>query len=58
MNALPPPPSAPASKPGASALPVFDVRQLFGSEREIVLMHQGEAYHLRITARERLILTK
>jgi len=37
---------------------VVDVRKLLGDGREIILMHLGEAYRLRITARERLILTK
>lgn len=53
------PPSDPAPKPPAGPeIPVIDVRQLIGDGREIILMHQGEAYRLRITARDRLILTK
>ncbi len=55
-----PPPSDAAAKPNAPAggVPVVDVRQLLGDGREVVLMHLGEAYRLRITARDRLILTK
>jgi hemin uptake protein HemP len=54
------PPPDPANKPlpAPAEVPVIDVRQLVGEGREIVLMHQGEAYRLRITARDRLILTK
>lgn len=36
----------------------FDVDTLLGSRREAVLVHNGEDYRLRITARGRLILTK
>jgi hemin uptake protein HemP len=46
------------SSSGAAEVPVVDVRQLVGEGREIILMHLGEAYRLRITARDRLILTK
>lgn len=56
------PPSDPSGKTtpanGEPGVPVIDVRQLLGEGREIVLMHLGEAYRLRITARDRLILTK
>jgi hemin uptake protein HemP len=58
--------SAPSADPAATTttpagqpeIPVVDVRTLLGEGREVVLMHLGEAYRLRITARERLILTK
>lgn len=36
----------------------FDVDELLGSQREAILVHNGEDYRLRITARGRLILTK
>lgn len=67
MTSTPPPDrpatatlSEAAAKPASqqAEIPVVDVRQLLGGGREIVLMHLGEAYRLRITARERLILTK
>jgi Hemin uptake protein hemP len=35
-----------------------DVRALLNGAREAVLMLDGEAYRLRITAKEKLILTK
>ncbi|MBX9908213.1 MAG: hemin uptake protein HemP [Beijerinckiaceae bacterium] len=58
-SATPPDPAARTAAPSAQPeIPVVDVRQLLGEGREIVLMHLGEAYRLRITARERLILTK
>jgi hemin uptake protein HemP len=61
MTSAPPdePAAATAAKPaGQPEVPVVDVRTLLGEGREVVLMHLGEAYRLRITARERLILTK
>ncbi len=36
----------------------LDVRELLGSAREIILVHQGEEYRLRITSNRKLILTK
>jgi hemin uptake protein HemP len=32
--------------------------ELFGTEREIVILHRGETYRLRITRTDKLILTK
>lgn len=37
---------------------VLDTEKLFGSAREINLSHRGEIYRLRITAQQKLILTK
>ena len=39
-------------------LPVIDVATLLGAGREAVLIHDGQAYRLRITANRKLILTK
>lgn len=36
----------------------MDVRELLGEERELILIHAGEQYRLRITANGKLILTK
>lgn len=60
MTSAPPSDPSGQARPeaGPAPIPVVDVRQLLGEGREIVLMHLGEAYRLRITARERLILTK
>ena len=32
--------------------------ELFGDQREIIILHAGEEYHLKITSNNRLILTK
>jgi hemin uptake protein HemP len=37
---------------------VVDASALFGSAREIVIVHDGVPYRLRITRRNRLILQK
>ena len=39
-------------------LPRLRVRDLMGGEREVILEHGGQDYHLRITASGKLILTK
>lgn len=41
-----------------AALPIVDVRRLLDGQREAMLMLDGEPYRLRITAKEKLILTK
>jgi hemin uptake protein HemP len=38
--------------------PVVNVRDLLGAAREVILVHQGEHYRLRVTAKDKLILTK
>jgi hemin uptake protein HemP len=38
--------------------PAVDVRALLNGAREATLVLDGEAYRLRITAKEKLILTK
>jgi hemin uptake protein HemP len=38
--------------------PLLDARQLFGGRRELVILHNGAHYRLRITANDKLILTK
>ncbi len=35
-----------------------DSRELFASTREIMISHGGDVYRLRLTARNKLILTK
>ena len=41
-----------------SQTPVFDVRDLLGGGREAIIIHAGERYRLRVTANDKLILTK
>lgn len=44
---------------GVSQSPaVIDARQLLEGRREATIMLDGEAYRLRITAKDKLILTK
>lgn len=55
MQNLPPPSDAATVKPAAKEI---DVMTLLGSDREVVLLHRGERYRLRVTASGKLILTK
>ena len=43
--------------PGAD-IATIDSVELFAGEREIQISHRGELYRLRITAQQKLILTK
>lgn len=36
----------------------IDSSELFGDQREIVILHAGEPYRLRITSNNKLIMTK
>ncbi|MFT4097256.1 MAG: hemin uptake protein HemP [Rhodoblastus sp.] len=36
----------------------IDLRDLVGDEREVSIVHDGERYRLRVTANNKLILTK
>lgn len=52
-------PASPGAAPEPRrALPEIDVKTLTAGGREAVLVHQGERYRLRITANDKLILTK
>ena len=42
----------------AAMVPVVDVRKLLDGQREAMLVLDGEPYRLRITAKDKLILTK
>ena len=56
MNAGPKPDLVVAA---ASPSPVcLDSRELFRGGNEVVIVHKGEEYRLRITRNEKLILTK
>lgn len=41
-----------------SPVRIVDSRLLLAGERELVIAHQGQAYHLRLTRNDKLILTK
>jgi hemin uptake protein HemP len=38
--------------------PEINVNELLGDAKEVTLLHGGERYRLRITANDKLILTK
>ncbi|WP_342361446.1 hemin uptake protein HemP [Terrarubrum flagellatum] len=38
--------------------PAIDVKTLVGEGREAIILHKGDRYRLRITANDKLILTK
>jgi len=53
-------PSPPPQPKGDGPTPIkeIDVASLIGAGREVVLLHRGERYRLRVTANGKLILTK
>jgi hemin uptake protein HemP len=53
-----PAPHQPPSSLHPIAPPMVDVKALVGDGREAVLLHKGDRYRLRITANNKLILTK
>ncbi len=44
--------------PGVAARRVYQSPALFRGEREVVIVHRGQEYRLRITKADKLILTK
>ncbi len=59
MIDLPPKPPAPANPDERrDQTPIFDLRDLLGGGREAIIVHAGERYRLRVTAKDKLILTK
>jgi len=48
----------PAERSSAPEHPIVQSRELFGAEREVVIVHREQAYRLRITRTDKLILTK
>jgi len=47
-----------AATSSADSIPTVEVAAIIGAGREAVLLHKGERYRLRITANDKLILTK
>jgi hemin uptake protein HemP len=43
---------------GQDAIPTVEVGSIIGAGREAVIVHKGERYRLRVTANDKLILTK
>ncbi|MFT4119519.1 hemin uptake protein HemP [Bradyrhizobium sp.] len=56
--------AGPAGSPSAATRTVtvrgsrIDSRELFATERELIIAHGEEAYRLRLTSQNKLILTK
>ena len=48
----------PADEPAPPARRRLDSTALFDQDREIVIVHRGQEYRLRITKSDKLILTK
>lgn len=51
------PPASPAARHVPAAAKLHSP-SLFGDRREVVIVHNGEEYRLRITRQDKLILTK
>lgn len=52
-------PSEQARSSNRERAPVeINARDLLGERREVTIIHAGERYHLRVTANDKLILTK
>jgi hemin uptake protein HemP len=49
---------SPPDPPDPSQTRVFDVRELLDGGREIIIVHGSQRYRLRVTANDKLILTK
>jgi hemin uptake protein HemP len=50
--------ASPATRSVAISGNRIESRQLFSSEREIMILHGEEVYRLRLTSQNKLILTK
>lgn len=51
--------TGPASSPNLPPEPPrYAVQAILGDQREAILIHNGEPYRLRVTANNKLILTK
>jgi hemin uptake protein HemP len=57
-NSAKPPPSAASEARNPPQTPVIDLRELLAGGREAIIIHAGERYRLRVTAKDKLILTK
>jgi hemin uptake protein HemP len=55
-----PKPSLPGARPEQQpqSMPVIDIRDLLAGGKEAIIVHGGERYRLRVTAKDKLILTK
>ena len=46
------------TEPAASLMPTYAIDRLFGSARQIRILHKGHEYRLSLTKADKLILTK
>jgi len=53
-----PEPPASSTEKTPQDIPTIQVHDLMPNSREAVLIHGGERYRLRITAKDKLLLTK
>ena len=53
-----PPKPVPQATSSGHRTPTIDIRDLIDGGREAIIVHAGEAYRLRVTANNKLILTK
>jgi hemin uptake protein HemP len=51
-------PSPPSKPSGVKTPPRYSSEQLFGSARQIEIVHGGQVYLLQVTRQGKLILTK
>lgn len=51
-------PSGETARPARGPVRRIDSDTLLQREREIVIVHRGQEYHLRLTRSDKLILTK
>ena len=54
---LPPDPEPAETRSGTDSPPRIESATLFGRARELVILHAGREYHLRVTQNGKLILT-
>jgi hemin uptake protein HemP len=47
-----------APQTSADPIPTVELSAIMGTGREAVILHNGERYRLRVTANDKLILTK
>ena len=52
------PPASGSGSIDAGKIPHIEIGAILGENREAVILHNGEAYRLRVTANNKLILTK
>ncbi len=52
------PSSVSAPRPMSGELPLLNSRDLFTTQREVLIQHGTEHYRLRLTSTNKLILTK